>query len=279
MRVLIVLTYYAPHISGVTVYARRLVRRLVAGGVQVTVLTSHYSHTLPKSEEMDGATIVRSPVLLRISKGVLMPLFLWQASRLIPSHDLVHLHLPQFEASLVAVLAKLQRRPIVVSYHCDMLLPSRGARLLFGAPINGSHLLACALADKVVANSEDYAASSPLLKRFGGKLLSVYPPIELDDSEANGAILRRRYNLGSGPLVGFVGRFAFEKGICYLIESVPHILREVPEARLVMAGLTESAPGEDVHVRLRPKMEALGFAPGSRRALRRCRASGLLSDG
>ena len=32
MRILTALTYYAPHISGLTVYARRLVRRLVANG-------------------------------------------------------------------------------------------------------------------------------------------------------------------------------------------------------------------------------------------------------
>ena len=75
MRILTVLTYYQPHVSGVTVYARRLIRRLGVRGLKVTVLTSQYRRDLPARESMDGATIVRSAVLLRASKGVLMPLF------------------------------------------------------------------------------------------------------------------------------------------------------------------------------------------------------------
>jgi glycosyltransferase involved in cell wall biosynthesis len=192
-----------------------------------------------------------------VSKGTLMPLLPWQAAQLIASHDLVHLHLPQFEASAVAVLAKLLRRPIVVSYQCDVVLPSWRARLVFSRLISGSHWLTCALADRIVATSDDYAAHSPLLRRFSGKVLSVHPPIELEDAVGNGQSFRERHGLGGGPLVGFVGRFAEEKGIDYLVDSVPWVLREVPEARYVMAGHTDRVVGERVHDRVRPKMEAL----------------------
>jgi glycosyltransferase involved in cell wall biosynthesis len=258
MRILATLTYYSPHISGLTVYARRLASRLTSRGHRVTVLTSRYSPGLPAREEIDGATVVRSPVLARVSKGVLMPLFPWHAARLVASHDVVHLHLPQFEAGLVAVLAKLFRKPVVVSYQCDIVLPSWRARLLFSWLIGLSHRITCALADSIVAISDDYADGSPLLRRFRHKVVSVHPPIELQPASGDGRELRERYNLGDGPLVGFVGRFAEEKGIDYLVGSVPLVLREVPDARYVMVGLSDRVPGERVHDRLRPKIDALG---------------------
>ena len=49
MKLLIVLTYYRPHISGLTIYAERLAKAMVKRGHQVTVLTSRY---LPELAEL-----------------------------------------------------------------------------------------------------------------------------------------------------------------------------------------------------------------------------------
>ncbi|MCH8851171.1 MAG: glycosyltransferase family 4 protein [Planctomycetes bacterium] len=258
MRILVALTYYAPHISGLTVYAQRLYKHLLASGHEVTVLTSHYSSQLPKTEALDGTTVIRSPVLLRANKGVLMPLFPWQALRLVASHDIVHLHLPQIEASLVAIFAKLLRRPIVVTYQCDIILPSRRARLAFSWLISLSHWLTCLLADRIVAISEDYAANSTLLRRFRSKVVSTLPLIEVEESRDPSRSLRERYELGGGPLIGFVGRFAEDKGIGTLVDSVPHVRRGLPNAKYVLVGLTDRVPGERVYESVQPKIEQLG---------------------
>ena len=148
MRLLTALTYYSPHVSGLTVYARRVVRRLAERGHEVTVLTSHYRSDLPRREVVDAATVLRSPVLFPVNKGVVMPLLLAQAAWLAASHDAVHLYLPQFEAGALALLAKLLRRPIVVTYGCDIVLPTRPLQLAFSPLIGWSHTLACSLADK-----------------------------------------------------------------------------------------------------------------------------------
>lgn len=258
MRVLTTLTYYTPHISGLTVYAQRVVRRLAERGHQVTVLTSHYDASLPRQQVIDGAAVVRSPVLLRASKGTIMPAFLLDAARLIPKHDILYLHLPQFEASGVALLAKAMRKPVVSSYQCDIELPPGLARALFTPIIRVSHYVAGKLSDRIVVTSSEYGESARLPRHFHEKVLSVHPPIELPDSNADGAGFRRRHNLGRGPLIGFLGRFAEEKGISYLIDSVPHVLREIPDARFVLGGPTATVPGEHVHERLRPRIEALG---------------------
>ncbi len=75
MRILTVLTYYRPHTSGLTIYAERLARAFVRRGHQVTVMTTQYDKSLPREEIMDGVRIIRVPVAVRISKGVLAPTF------------------------------------------------------------------------------------------------------------------------------------------------------------------------------------------------------------
>jgi len=47
MRILTILTYYRPHISGLTIYAERLAVALVKRGHQVTVLTSQINPIYP----------------------------------------------------------------------------------------------------------------------------------------------------------------------------------------------------------------------------------------
>jgi glycosyltransferase involved in cell wall biosynthesis len=42
MRILVCLTYYRPHISGLTIYVERLSRALVERGHYVTILTSQF---------------------------------------------------------------------------------------------------------------------------------------------------------------------------------------------------------------------------------------------
>jgi glycosyltransferase involved in cell wall biosynthesis len=111
MRILIALTYYRPHTSGLTIYAERIARALAARGHSVTVLTSHYRKDLPYEETCDGVKIVRVPVLARISKGVIMPTFGLIANKLVAENDWIQLHLPQFDAAGIALRGRLLRKP------------------------------------------------------------------------------------------------------------------------------------------------------------------------
>jgi hypothetical protein len=45
------------------------------------------------------------------------------ATRLVAQHDVVQMHLPQFDAPGVALRGRLFRKPAVLTYHCDLLLP------------------------------------------------------------------------------------------------------------------------------------------------------------
>jgi glycosyltransferase involved in cell wall biosynthesis len=123
MKILVVLTYYRPHTSGLTIYAERLCRAWAQRGHQVTVLTSQYDKSLPLEETQNGVHIVRVPVLFRLSKGVIMPQFGITANRLVRWADEIQLHLPQFDAAGVALRGRLLRKPTVITYHCDLRMP------------------------------------------------------------------------------------------------------------------------------------------------------------
>ena len=111
MKILTVLTYYRPHTSGLTIYVERLAKSLVKLGHEVTVLTSQYDKSLPQDEIQDGVRIIRAPVLFRVSKGVIMPTIGWLAWKLVSSHDVVHLHLPQFDAAGIALRGRILKKP------------------------------------------------------------------------------------------------------------------------------------------------------------------------
>ena len=127
MRILTVLTYYRPYTSGLTIYAERLARALVQDGHQVTVLTTQHEKNLPTEEVLDGVHVLRAPVMLRFGKAPFSPALWWKAAGLMKEHDVLQLHLPQLDAAGIALLGKLFRKPVVMTYHCDIILPEVGS--------------------------------------------------------------------------------------------------------------------------------------------------------
>ncbi len=59
MKILTVLTYFRPHISGLTRYAERLCCALAERGHKVTVLTSQYDRRLPLFEKEGNLQVIR----------------------------------------------------------------------------------------------------------------------------------------------------------------------------------------------------------------------------
>ena len=258
-RVLIVLTYYRPHVSGLTIYADRLARELASRGHEVSVLTSRYDHSLQKEELVDGVRIIRVPVFARVSKGVLMPIMLW-ALREARRHDAVSIHLPQFDGAAVAVAARLMRRPTVLTYHCDLRLPQGLINRLADAVVFAMNYIAGLLAHRIVAYTQDYADHSPLLRRFPRKIRVVPPPVIMPAAGPEEVVaFRQRLGLGAGPIVGSAARFATEKGLEYLIDAVTILQQEHPDIQVLFAGQYVDVVGEaDYWAMLQPKIQALG---------------------
>ncbi len=256
MKVLIALTYYRPWISGLTIYVERLARALAERGHQVTVLTSHYDTRLPYREVMNGVLVIRHPVLFRFGKASIMPGFLSHAWNLMRSRDVVSIHLPQAEGGPLAFIGHvLLHKPVVLTYHCDLQLPPGLFSRVIDKMAFASNWMAATCADRLVAYTEDYALHSPLLSRFKNKLRVIYPPVEMPPPDPRAvAALRTRYHTDGACVVGFAARFAAEKGVDYMLESIPFVREKFPQIKYLFAGQYQGVVGENVWERLQPQI-------------------------
>jgi glycosyltransferase involved in cell wall biosynthesis len=257
MKILTVLTYYRPHTSGLTIYAERLARAFVKRGHQVTVMTTQYDKTLPREEMMDGVRVIRVPVAVRISKGVLAPTFGWVATKLVWQHDVVQMHLPQFDAPGVALRGRLFGKPAVLTYHCDLQLPTGFFNRLVNAVVDFQNNLAGILADHIVTYTQDYADNSPYLSHYALKLTPILPPVDMPDPgpDAIRAFTDKYYVKERRPVIGMVTRFASEKGVEILLDALPTILAKYPNAQVIYAGQHQHVMGEQAYYeRLIPRI-------------------------
>ncbi|MFN8596673.1 MAG: glycosyltransferase family 4 protein, partial [Anaerolineae bacterium] len=250
MKILLALTYYRPHTSGLTIYAERLARSLAARGHRVTVLTSQYDKSLPRNEQLHGVDVVRVPVAFRISKGVIMPTFGVMAWRMVREHDVVSLHLPQFDASGLAGRGRLLKKPVVLTYHCDLQLPPSPLSRVIDRGVFFSNVLAATFADKIVAYTQDYATHSPFLSRYLNKVKVIPPPVDVATATSDEvSAFREKWRLNGHRVIGFAARLATEKGIEVLLDALPRILQQHPHTRVLFAGPYQNVLGEDAYAR------------------------------
>jgi glycosyltransferase involved in cell wall biosynthesis len=257
MKILMVINYYSPHVSGLTIYVERISQELVRRGHRVTVLASRHRADLPLHETLAGVSVVRLPVVARINKGVVTPTFAWDAPRLVRQHDVVHMHLPMLESSYVAWLARrLTGRGAILTYHCDLLLPKSPLASTITRVLSTSHHLAARQSDVLVTYTQDYARNSRFLRRYMRKVATVYPPIVIapPDNEA-AARWRTQLGLDGCKIVGFAGRFSEDKGGNYLLASIPEVASAVPDVRYVFAGEHRKVVGEDFYGKVRHLVE------------------------
>ena len=261
MRILIALTYYRPHYSGLTIYTERLAKALAQQGHHVTVLTSRFDKRLPHVEVVDGVHVIRLPIAARISKGVLMPSMPLRAWREVRKADVVHLHLPQLDAAPIALLARLVGKPVLLTYHCDLLLPPGFINRLANFASDIANHASALLANLIVTNTRDYAENSPFLSRYIDKVHPIPPPVYVPPVTPSAVeALRNKLNLRPDqPVIGMVGRLAAEKGAEYLARAMPQVLESYPDARVVHAGQYQDVMGEEAYANmLAPLIADLG---------------------
>jgi glycosyltransferase involved in cell wall biosynthesis len=260
MHILTTLTYYRPHYSGLTIYTERLTRALARRGHQVTVLTSQFDPNLARLEQMNGVTVVRIPPLMRVSKGQIMPGMPIQAWRLAKQADVIHLHMPQFDASYITWMGKLQRKPVVLTYHCDLQLPRGVIHATANQVSHVANHIAAWGCNAIVNTSQDYAENSEFLKHYLKKVHVINPPVELAPvTEQDIQAFRKKFNIQDGQrIIGMVARLASEKGVEFLVQALPGVMRRIPQVRALFVGPYQNVLGEERYAaRIMPLIEGL----------------------
>lgn len=234
----VMLDYYSPYVSGLTEAARLTAEGLADRGWKIAVVCVQHDPTLPRHEVINGVHVFRAPVLARVSRGFISPGLPLLARRLAARSDIVHIHLPNPEAALVAALRGRAR--LVVTYHIDAFLPDGPVNRFGMRAVDQICKAAVRQADLVITNSEDQARGSriwPTIRRR--RLLPIPSPCV----DRNGGVPRLRD--GNGLHVGFMGRITVDKGIEYLIRAFRALDDE--HARLLIAGdYTTVAGGSNI---------------------------------
>lgn len=267
MRVLMISDVYFPRINGVSTSIETFRHALAEQGIEVDVVAPAYPG--PNTDTGDDARITRVPARRvpfdpedRLMRGGALRRALAAASR--HRHDLVHVQTP-FAAHYAGLRhARTHRLPCVATYHTHFeeylhnyvpALPKAALR----AFARGLARRQCNTLDAVIVPS---SAMRDTLAGYGvtAPMHRVPTGIPVDHFNAArrpaSAEFRARHGIPADRLVAlFVGRAAHEKNIGFLLEALPHALREAPHLLLVIAGEGPALPA------LRRQAEALGIAP------------------
>ena len=191
---------------------------------------------------------------------MIAPTFGLIATRLVWEHDVVQMHLPQFDAPGVAMRGRLFGKPAVLTYHCDLRLPPGIFNRVVNLVIRWQNNMAGILSDQVVTYTRDYADHSTYLSRYRSKLRTILPPVELP-SAGKGAIeafAKVHETIERRPVIGMAARFAAEKGVEVLLDALPRLLERYPTLQVLFAGQSENVLGEQAYAnRLMPRIREL----------------------
>lgn len=224
IRVLQIGKYYYPFRGGVESSLYTLVNSL-KDKVEFQALVSN-TKLARKIEFIDGVRVIRAASWGSLFSQPLCPgIFFWLKKL---KADIIHLHLPNPLAGVFYLLANPGSR-LIVSYHSDIL--RQKALDFIWRPLVLSLLKR---AEAVVVTSRNLLESSAVLAGFRSKCHIIPHGIDLErfkttsELESMAGKIKSKINL---PVILFVGRLVYYKGLEYLIQAMQGI-----EAKLVIIG-------------------------------------------
>jgi glycosyltransferase involved in cell wall biosynthesis len=240
MKILVILNYYYPYVSGLSEYARLLCEELSMRGHEVTVLAGNHAN-LKEREIINGVKVVRAPILLKISKGTVSTKFITWARELAKKADVVNMHLPMLESGVIASI--IPKKKLICTYHCDINLPNGFINNMIVKIMDTSCKQAFKRADSIVVNTIEYMEKSRIADKYITKMSEIAPPIK------RLPIVQHHNN--KKFIIGFCGRLVEEKGIDVLIKAFELLKREMDDVELVIGGDYKTVAGGSVYPRLK----------------------------
>lgn len=231
MNILHVYKDYYPVLGGIENHVKVLAEAQAQAGHHVIVLVTALG---PRTtiEDIGGVRVIKAGRFATVASTPLslsLPIIL---ARLRP--DITHLHFPYPLGEAAQTLLGRSRRT-VITYHSDIVRQQDLLRLY--RPLLWRVL---AKADRIIATSPNYVATSPYLQRFADKCVIIPLGVDVDRfQQADPAQVAATRTKGrQRPILLFVGRLRYYKGLDDLLRAMA-LLRDSREhltATLLICG-------------------------------------------
>lgn len=245
--------YLYPFPGGQELHAYMLSKHLAKLGWKVSIVTTNFPKGLTY-EEHDGMEIYRT---LRVVNPMYNPF----TPSMIPIFldldvDIFHAHgYWNFSTNFSAFASKLKKVPIVITSHGYQPLKSFLGKFVrtFYLKTLGKFTL-----DNVSYMILNHQHDVPILKSLGvseDRIEIIASAIDMKefDPSINASDLIGKYKFEKTKQILFVGRLIKRKGCEFIVQALPQILKEVPNAKLLIVG---EGPEE---VRLRKTVKELNI--------------------
>ncbi|MCW3133200.1 MAG: glycosyltransferase family 4 protein [Methanophagales archaeon] len=257
MKILQTPVRFYPFIGGVENYVYYLSKRLVKLGHVVTVICANEPNT-EEEETIKGIKVKRLSYIGKIANTNITPKLLSELLR--EEFDIVHTHLPTpWSADGSAIVSKLKRKPLILTYHNDIV--GTGIANYIAKFYNVTMLkLLLREADIIIITQPNYCNYSYHLKQYKDKIKVIpngvdierFKPLNVEKEE------KTLFFLSS------LDEFHRYKGLDYLLEGLIIIKKRIQDVKLIIGGegkLLNYYKQRVILMGLEDNVEFVGFIP------------------
>ena len=242
MKILQVFALFSPQINGTVKLLYQLSEALMKREHEVVIYTSDYKSDQEFINSLPGVKIYPFHNWLTLGGLYLMPGMIPETKRRLKDFEIIHLHcFRSFQNIVIHHYAKKYGIPYLLDTH-GSLPRTRGdrgfkwlLRWLFDVTF-GSRILRDA--SKVVAETQVGISE---YQEFGvkqDKIVLIPPPFAIEKFSPlpSSGLFRQKYNIRDKPIVLFLGRIHWIKGLDFLVESFYELAKSRSDVILVIVG-------------------------------------------
>jgi len=249
-----------PFICGYCIRSDYILRNQSQNGIEINVVTSaQHPNARSSREELDGITYWRTPALRGKYPPIVREYRLMSALHRRVTEvakqwkpDVVHAHSPVLVGKPASAVARALGLPFVYEVR-DLWENASVDRGKF-KPNSPMYRLARGYETAVLRSADSVvticgALRDELAQRVGNpdKVRVVDNGVDTDEflPDDNREAAKRKLGLVGKEVIGYVGTFQPYEGLSLLIDAMPHILKRIPNAHLLIAG----SGGEEPNLR------------------------------
>jgi glycosyltransferase involved in cell wall biosynthesis len=143
-------------------------------------------------------------------------------------YALIHAHWIIPQGYIGALLKKFHKIPLIVTIHGSDLFPLKNSFLKYFQKFTLQQ------ADYITVNSQ--ATYNELISRFGNSIKAKIIPMGVNIHQYKRRDIKRPKKYMGAKILLFVGRLSEQKGVQYLIDAMPKVLKYYRNAKLLIIG-------------------------------------------